>query len=133
MFIGFVRMRSHIGHSPTPTTRTRGRPTSTAHMRVVSVSTQGLPRPDEGDTAENRRAPAPRPGPRHGRQPALRSFTTVRRPILTALRLPFWMTWYTPPSLSPDRSTTSAKDINYATLCMIMMPHRTYVNIVRPA
>ena len=57
IFIGFVLRRSHIGHSPTPTTRTRGRPTSTAHMRVASVSTQGLPRLDEEDTAEKRREP----------------------------------------------------------------------------
>lgn len=33
---------SHAGHSPTPTTVTSGSPTSSAHMRVASVSKQGL-------------------------------------------------------------------------------------------
>ena len=37
-----ITTRSHLGHSPTPITLTSGRPTSSAHMRVASVSKQGL-------------------------------------------------------------------------------------------
>ena len=37
-----IAIRNHPGHSPTPTTVTPDRPTSSAHMRVGSVSKQGL-------------------------------------------------------------------------------------------
>ena len=36
-----ITIRSQPGHSPTPTTVTSGRPTSSAHMRVGSVSNRG--------------------------------------------------------------------------------------------
>src|SRR5215217_2955649 len=68
-----ITMRSHPGHSPTPTTTTSGRPTSSAHMRVPSVSKQGLPRLDDVRHRDNRRAPVPRPGPLPADHPTIRS------------------------------------------------------------
>src|SRR4051794_36719201 len=55
-------MRSHCGHSPTPSTRTSGRPTSSAHMRVPSVSKQGLPRLDDVEDRRQSQSPCAAPG-----------------------------------------------------------------------
>ena len=57
-----IVIRSHRGHSPTPTTRTSGRPTSSAHMRVGSVSNRGSPRLDDVEHRRESQSPCAAPG-----------------------------------------------------------------------
>ena len=58
-----IAIRNHLGQSPTPMMFTSGRPTSSAHMRVASVSKQGLLATQvTSNITENCRAPATRPG-----------------------------------------------------------------------
>ena len=82
--------RNQLGQSPTPITFTSGNPTRSAHMRVASVSKQGLLETRRTRHHENRRAPVPRPGstrphptlrseePDNRRSRAGRTFSTPR-------------------------------------------------------
>ena len=70
-----ARARSRSRSAATAATRrhrprvTSGRPTSSAHMRVASVSNRGSSRLDRRQTPSESRAPVPRPGPLPDRSP----------------------------------------------------------------
>ena len=57
-----IEIRNQCGQSPTPFTSTSGRPTSSSHVRVGSVSNRGSPGFDDVRHRQIRRAPVSRPG-----------------------------------------------------------------------